>query len=164
MKLSLKGVRISERAGIYFSKSFKNTLKKLYLSINFAKNELLRQWFSKILRLFLETSTCNNVTLILFCYSASHWWNVFPAFPLPELERVQTKQLFFLQKLYLSFQFNYLYSFLIFTAQKMKFSIKDFFGICDRITDLVTFTEEVFNGKLHFFAQCFSGICFDQFI
>ena len=29
-------------------------------------------------------------------------------------------------------------------AQKMKFSIKD----------LVAFTEEILNGKLHFFAQC----------
>ena len=40
------------------------------------------------------------------------------------------------------------------TAQKM-FSIKDFFSICDQIcsflqfpADLVTFTEEIFNGKL----------------
>ena len=33
------------------------------------------------------------------------------------------------------------------TAQKMKFLIKDFFSKC---ADLVTFTEEIFNGKLHF--------------
>ena len=33
-------------------------------------------------------------------------------------------------------------------AQKMKFSIKDFFSKCDQ--DLVTFTEEILNGKLHF--------------
>ena len=32
------------------------------------------------------------------------------------------------------------------TAQKMKFSIKDFFSKCD----LVTFTEEILNGKSHF--------------
>ena len=38
----------------------------------------------------------------------------------------------------------------------MKFSIKDFFSKCDRIksrqetADLVTFTEEILNGKLHF--------------
>ena len=32
------------------------------------------------------------------------------------------------------------------TAQKMKFSIKDFFT-----TGLVTFTEEILNGKLLFF-------------
>ena len=32
------------------------------------------------------------------------------------------------------------------TVQKMKFSIKDFFIKCD----LVTFTEEILNGKLHF--------------
>ena len=32
----------------------------------------------------------------------------------------------------------------IYTAQKMKFPIKD----------LVTFIEEILNGKLHFFAQC----------
>ena len=40
------------------------------------------------------------------------------------------------------------------TAQKMKFSIKDFSGKCDQIrsffADLVTFTEEILNGKLHF--------------
>ena len=33
------------------------------------------------------------------------------------------------------------------TAQKMKFSIKDFFS------KYVTFTESILNGKLHFFAQ-----------
>ena len=32
-----------------------------------------------------------------------------------------------------------------YTAQKMKFPIKDFFGKCDQIR-----TEEVPNGKLHF--------------
>ena len=31
-----------------------------------------------------------------------------------------------------------------YTAQKMEFSIKDFFS------NLVTFTEEILNGKLHF--------------
>ena len=36
------------------------------------------------------------------------------------------------------------------TAQKMKFSIKDFFRKCDQTADLVTFTEEILNGKLHF--------------
>ena len=38
------------------------------------------------------------------------------------------------------------------TAQKMKFPIKDFFSKFDQIrsADLVTFTEEIFNGKLHF--------------
>ena len=37
------------------------------------------------------------------------------------------------------------------TAQKMKFSIKDFFSKCDQIpTDLVTFTEEIHSGKLLF--------------
>ena len=34
------------------------------------------------------------------------------------------------------------------TAQKMKFSIKDFFNKFP--ADLVTFTEEILNGKLHF--------------
>ena len=40
------------------------------------------------------------------------------------------------------------------TAQKMKFSIKDFFSKCDQIadSDLVTFTEDIFKGKLHFCA------------
>ena len=34
---------------------------------------------------------------------------------------------------------------------KMKFSIKDFFSNCDQETaDLVTFTEEILNRKLHF--------------
>ena len=36
-----------------------------------------------------------------------------------------------------------------YTAQKMKFSIKDFFSKCDQIY-MTTFTEETFNGKLHF--------------
>ena len=40
------------------------------------------------------------------------------------------------------------------TAQKMKFSIKDFFSKCDQIrwktADLVTFTDEILNGKLYF--------------
>ena len=42
----------------------------------------------------------------------------------------------------------------IFTAQKMKFSIKDFFskfGSTDSC-GLVIFTEEILNGKLHFCA------------
>ena len=34
------------------------------------------------------------------------------------------------------------------TAQKMMFSIKDFLRIA--LADLVTFTEEIINGKLHF--------------
>ena len=40
------------------------------------------------------------------------------------------------------------------TAQKIKFSIKDFFSKCDQMqqfpADLVTFTEETLNGKFHF--------------
>ena len=36
------------------------------------------------------------------------------------------------------------------TAQKMKFSIKDFFSKCDQLHSLVTFTEEIINRKLHF--------------
>ena len=37
------------------------------------------------------------------------------------------------------------------TAQNMKFSIKDFFSTCDQIpADLLKFTEEFLNGKLHF--------------
>ena len=43
-------------------------------------------------------------------------------------------------------------------AQKMKFFIKDFFSKCDQIrtkpADLVTFIEEILNGKLHLFVQC----------
>ena len=40
------------------------------------------------------------------------------------------------------------------TAQKMKFSIKDFFIKCEQIrknpADFVTFPERILNGKLHF--------------
>ena len=42
------------------------------------------------------------------------------------------------------------------TAQKMKFSIKDFFSKCDQIqfpADLVTFTEQILNGKFHFLCR-----------
>ena len=40
---------------------------------------------------------------------------------------------------------------LVHIEQKMKFSIKDFSSKCDQIrssADLVTFTEEILNGKL----------------
>ena len=43
------------------------------------------------------------------------------------------------------------------TAQNKKFSIKDFFSKCDHTcsfsADLVTFTEEILNGKLDFSVQ-----------
>ena len=35
-------------------------------------------------------------------------------------------------------------------AQKMKFPIKDFFEFLQFPANLVTFTEEILNGKLHF--------------
>ena len=36
----------------------------------------------------------------------------------------------------------------------MKFSIKDFFSKCEQFpVDLVTFTKEILNGKLHFFCS-----------
>ena len=41
-----------------------------------------------------------------------------------------------------------------YTAQKMKFSIKDFFSKYDQIhrkLRIWSFTEEILNGKLHFF-------------
>ena len=43
-----------------------------------------------------------------------------------------------------------------FTAQKMKFFIKDFSSKCDP-ADLVTFTGEILNGKLHFLCSIFSS-------
>ena len=48
------------------------------------------------------------------------------------------------------------------TAQKMTFSIKDFFSKCDfRFlpfpADLITFTEEILNGKLHFLCSVVCG-------
>ena len=40
------------------------------------------------------------------------------------------------------------------TAQKMKFSIKDFFSKCDQFpADLITFTDEILNGNLHFLCR-----------
>ena len=42
--------------------------------------------------------------------------------------------------------------------RKTKFSIKDFFSKCDQIckktVELVTFNEEILNGKTSFFVQC----------
>ena len=38
------------------------------------------------------------------------------------------------------------------TTKKMKFSIKDFFSKCDQIRSF-TFTEQILNGKLHFFCS-----------
>ena len=43
-----------------------------------------------------------------------------------------------------------------FTAQKMKFSIKDVFSKCDLIPNLVTFTEEILSGKLHFLCSVYA--------
>ena len=41
--------------------------------------------------------------------------------------------------------------YLLYTAQKMKFFINDFFSKCDQIrADLVTFTEKIINEKFHF--------------
>ena len=44
------------------------------------------------------------------------------------------------------------------TAQKMKFSIKEFLSKCDQISqfpaDLVKFTAEILKVKLHFLVQC----------
>ena len=42
---------------------------------------------------------------------------------------------------------------LLITAQKMKFSLNDFFSKCDQI-----FTEEILNGKLHFLCSEYVNI------
>ena len=48
---------------------------------------------------------------------------------------------------------DFCYFLAINTAQKMKLFIKDFFSKCDQMpqfpADLVTFTEEILNGKIH---------------
>ena len=44
-----------------------------------------------------------------------------------------------------------------FTAQKMKFSIEDFFSKCDQTSNLVTF-KEILNGKLHFLCSAFNKV------
>ena len=43
----------------------------------------------------------------------------------------------------------------------MKFSIKEFFSKCDQI-HMVTFTEEIFNGKLHFLRSISGNCAFPQ--
>ena len=52
----------------------------------------------------------------------------------------------------------------VITAQKLKFSIKDFYSKCDQIcsilqetAELATFTEEIVNGKLHFLCSESNG-------
>ena len=58
---------------------------------------------------------------------------------------------------------------LIYTAKKMKFSIKDFFSKYDQIRSfLVKFTEQILNGKLRFLGSdmrniqvCFVTRCSD---
>ena len=53
---------------------------------------------------------------------------------------------------------------IIITAQKMKFSMKDFFSKCDQISRelriLVKFTEEILNGKLHFLCTVYSSLLY----
>ena len=47
------------------------------------------------------------------------------------------------------------------TAQKMKICINDFFSKCHQIrADLVTFTEEIINRKLHFLCSVFYMFAF----
>ena len=46
-----------------------------------------------------------------------------------------------------------------FTAQKMKFSTKDFFSKCDH-----TFTEEILNGKLHFLCSVSKNKAQSEFV
>ena len=58
---------------------------------------------------------------------------------------MQKQPQLYLKSQKIEFEFN-LEMLLYATAQKMKFSIKDFFSKAD----LVTFTEEILNAKLHF--------------
>ena len=58
-----------------------------------------------------------------------------------------------------------------YTAQKMKFSIEDFFSKCDQIrsflqfpADLVTFTEEILNGKPYFLCSDLNDVLFFIFV
>ena len=47
-------------------------------------------------------------------------------------------------------------------AQKMTFSIKDFFSKCNQICrKLKKFTEEILNGKLHFLCNMTLTLLFD---
>ena len=60
-----------------------------------------------------------------------------------------------------NFQGNFIPLFKWWTAEKLKFSIKDFCSKCAQIRKklpiLVTFTEGILNGKLHF-------LCSDEFL
>ena len=40
----------------------------------------------------------------------------------------------------------------------MEFSIKDLFSKCEETADFVTFTEEIYNGKLLFFCAVYTDI------
>ena len=54
--------------------------------------------------------------------------------------------------------------FWVLTTQKTKFSIKDFFSKCDQpqeTADLVSFTEEILDGKLHFL---YSVLCLEELL
>ena len=79
-------------------------------------------------------------------------------FSLSKLGRYSMKLLFQLfdkiQKMMMiimkNVHFKYYGDFNPFTALKMKFSTKDFFSKCDFDCDLIAFTGEINNGKLHF--------------
>ena len=49
--------------------------------------------------------------------------------------------------LYYQYERSYCLTKVVYTAQKMMFSIEDFFSKCDQIR---TFTEEILKGKLHY--------------
>ena len=67
-----------------------------------------------------------------------------------------TKKMYLFDVHIIFFKIGVFYHLKVDTAQEMRFSIKDFFSKCDQKpkfpADLVTFTEEILNRKLHFFA------------
>ena len=74
--------------------SLKINWKESELLLNFVKNELHQKWFLRISRLFMETSKCNKIALILSRYLYLHCiWNVFPAFLFPQFKSIQTIQI-----------------------------------------------------------------------
>ena len=102
----------------------------LYLSNLTFYNSMNRQVFSKI--------QCYCVGCKSVRKSFKSFWHFF--------RNLMVKEQNFRNMFMKNSSFNY-------TAQKMKFSNKNFFSKCDQICrklDLTAFTEEILNGKLHF--------------
>ena len=165
-------------ASVLEYKFFKNTLKQSYLSKNVVKNELFCQWFLRILRLFMEVSTCHDVTVILSRYLYLHWLKMNFLLFLHLSSKAYKQKNYSSLKKYICYSILIIYIHFLFSLHKnwsfpfrissvnvtklqigshllKKFSSENF---------IFSFFVFSFIGKLHLFiSSCFSWACIWSF-